>query len=70
MDILYLTLQHQLYSIFSVGSCVTYLHKEKQTAVAVLWSASVLITMLVIPAHQQTTYLNSTAALTINSRSC
>lgn len=48
----------------------TYLHKEKQTAVAVLWSVKVLITMVVIPAHQQTTYLTSTAAWAIYFRSC
>lgn len=47
-----------------------YLHKVKQTAVAVLWSVNILITMTVIPAHQQTTYLTSTAALAIYFRSC
>lgn len=47
-----------------------YLHKVKQTAVAVLWSVNILIAMTVIPAHQQTAYLTSTAALAIYFRSC
>lgn len=47
-----------------------YLHKVKQTAVAVLWSVNILITMTVILAHERTTYLASTAALAIYFRSC